>query len=169
MRASRGVMTNRLDKSKQAPGERIKLPTGPQAEKLCEEFGDTIASELRNPNALSAYLYAWRNFLKSCGERDLDPFSIRGAHVRAWIAAFKALGSDQKFKALFAALSDPRKDDRPADHWSDPKGRRIVRVERGLIRTKLFFDAKLGPRCGEHVIENRSKLYSDFKSRGGED
>ncbi len=84
-------------------------------------------------------------------------------------APFKALGSDRKFEALFAALSDSGKEDRPIDHWADPKGRRIVRVERGLSRTKLFFDEKLEPNFGAHVIENLSKLYSDFKSRGGED
>jgi ParB family transcriptional regulator, chromosome partitioning protein len=83
--------------------------------------------------------------------------------------SFTALGSDRKFEALFAALSDARKDDQPIDYWADPKGRRIVRVERGLGRTKLFFDEKLEPNFGAHVIENLSKLYSDFKSRGGED
>ena len=35
--------------------------------------------------------------------------------------------------------------------------------------TKLFFDEKLEPNFGAHVVENLSKLYSDFKSRGGED
>jgi len=35
--------------------------------------------------------------------------------------------------------------------------------------TKLFFDEKLEPNFGAHVIENLGKLYSDFKSRGGED
>jgi hypothetical protein len=35
--------------------------------------------------------------------------------------------------------------------------------------TKLFFDEKLEPSFGANVIENLSKLYSDFKSRGGED
>jgi len=83
--------------------------------------------------------------------------------------SFRALGSDRKLDALFAAISDSRKDDRPIDHWADPKGRRIVRVEHGLGRTKLFFDEKLEPNFGAHVIENLSKLYSDFKSRGGED
>ena len=83
--------------------------------------------------------------------------------------SFKTLGSDRKFEALFAALSDPRKDDRPIDHWVDPQGRRIVRLEPGLGHTKLFFDEKLEPNFGAHVIENLSKLYSDFKSREGED
>jgi len=35
--------------------------------------------------------------------------------------------------------------------------------------TKLFFDEKLEPNFGAHVVENLSKLYSDFKSRGGEE
>jgi ParB family transcriptional regulator, chromosome partitioning protein len=83
--------------------------------------------------------------------------------------SFRALGSDRKFDALFATLSESRKDDRPVDYWADPKGRRIVRVESGLGRTKLFFDEKLEPNFGAHVVENLSKLYSDFKSRGGED
>jgi ParB family transcriptional regulator, chromosome partitioning protein len=83
--------------------------------------------------------------------------------------SFRALGSDRKFEALFAALSDSPKDDRSIEHWADPKGRRIVRLERGLGHTKLFFDEKLEPNFGAHVIENLSKLYSDFKSRGGED
>jgi ParB family transcriptional regulator, chromosome partitioning protein len=83
--------------------------------------------------------------------------------------SFKALGSDRKFEALIAALSDPRKDDRPIEHWADPKGRRIVRVERGLGRTKLFFDEKLEPNFGAHVVENLGKLYNEFKNRGGEE
>jgi hypothetical protein len=33
----------------------------------------------------------------------------------------------------------------------------------------LFFDEKLEPNFGAPVIENFGKLYSDFKSRGGED
>jgi hypothetical protein len=35
--------------------------------------------------------------------------------------------------------------------------------------TKLFFDEKLEPNFGAHVIENLGKLYNDFKSRRGED
>jgi hypothetical protein len=35
--------------------------------------------------------------------------------------------------------------------------------------TKLFFDEKLETNFGAHVVENLSKLYTDFKSRGGED
>jgi hypothetical protein len=35
--------------------------------------------------------------------------------------------------------------------------------------TKLFFDEKLEPSFGAHAIENLDRLYSDFKSRGGED
>jgi hypothetical protein len=35
--------------------------------------------------------------------------------------------------------------------------------------TKLFFDEKLEPNFGANLIENLSKLYSEFKSRGGED
>ena len=83
--------------------------------------------------------------------------------------SFRALGSYRKCDALFAAISESRKDDRPIDHWADPKGRRIVRVERGLGRTKLFFDERLEPNFGAHVVDNLSKLYSEFKSRGGED
>ena len=84
------------------------------------------------------------------------------------LESFKALGSDRKFEALFAALSDSRKDGRSIDHWADPQGRRVVRLERGLGHTKLFFDEKLEPNFGAHVIENLSKLYSDFKSTRGE-
>jgi site-specific recombinase XerD len=79
--------------------ERLKLLlSGPQAEKLREEFEDTIASELRNPNTLSAYLYAWRNFVDWCGrqEQKLDPLKVRAAHVGAWIAQHKGKPRTQR-------------------------------------------------------------------------
>jgi hypothetical protein len=83
--------------------------------------------------------------------------------------SLRALESDRKVETLFAALSNSPKDDRSIDHWADPKGRRIVRVEHGLGRTKLFFDEKLEPNLGAHVIEHLGRLYSEFKSRRGED
>jgi site-specific recombinase XerD len=77
--------------------ERLKLLlSGPQAEKLREEFEDTIASELRNPNTISAYLYAWRNFADWCREQKLDPLKVRAAHIGGWIAQHKGSPRTQR-------------------------------------------------------------------------
>jgi integrase len=67
---------------------RFLLPAG-QKEKVREEFEDVIASELRNPHTLSAYLYAWRNFSDWCLAGGVDVLKARPAHIGLWIAAHK--------------------------------------------------------------------------------
>jgi len=97
--------------------ERLKLLlSGPQAEKLREEFEDTIASELRNPNTISAYLYAWRNFADWCREQKLDPLKVRAAHIGAWIAQHK--GSPRTQRQHLSAVR------RPFRHLSFPGAHR---------------------------------------------
>ena len=77
--------------------EHLKLLlSGPQAEKLRQKFEDTIASELRNPNTLSAYLYAWRNFAGWCLNAKLEPLQVQAADVGAWIAQHKGKPRTQR-------------------------------------------------------------------------
>jgi ParB family transcriptional regulator, chromosome partitioning protein len=81
--------------------------------------------------------------------------------------SFKNLNSDRRFDALLAAMSEPRSKS-VRDHWSDPNGRRVVTIQRGLKQTTFIFNERLEPAFGDYVAENLGNLYTQFKSRGGE-
>jgi integrase len=74
---------------------RLLLPAG-QEEKVREEFEDVIASELRNPHTLSAYLYAWRNFSDWCAAAGVEPLNARPAHIGVWITGHKGSPRTQR-------------------------------------------------------------------------
>jgi ParB family transcriptional regulator, chromosome partitioning protein len=63
---------------------------------------------------------------------------------------FKALESDRRFERVCSVLASADKPPEPPD-WTDARGRRIVRIERSLSRTKLTFDEKLEPEFGVYV------------------
>lgn len=77
--------------------------------------------------------------------------------------SFKQLPSDRRFDMLFSALSTPGKRKKDSYRWSDPDGRRIVKIERGGKETRLSFDETLEPNFGEYVARQLDGLFSQFK------
>jgi ParB family chromosome partitioning protein len=84
-------------------------------------------------------------------------------------ASFKQLSSDRRFEMLFSALSTSHPKKTETYRWSDPEGRRIVKVERGVKETRLSFDETLEPDFGEFVARQLDGLFGQFKeSASGE-
>jgi ParB family chromosome partitioning protein len=81
---------------------------------------------------------------------------------------FKALESDRRFERVCSVLGSTDKRSEPPDYWTDARGRRIVRVERGLGRTRLTFDEKLEPEFGAYVRDNLGRLLQEFRSKATE-
>jgi ParB family transcriptional regulator, chromosome partitioning protein len=84
--------------------------------------------------------------------------------------SFKQLPSDRRFEMLFSALSASGRKKTESYRWSDPEGRRIVKVERSGRETRLSFDENLEPNFGEFVARQLDTLFSRFKesvSRAG--
>jgi ParB family chromosome partitioning protein len=81
--------------------------------------------------------------------------------------AFGALSSDRRFETVFATLSE-EKPDRSVQHWEDPTGRKVVKIERSIVQTKLFFDERLAANFGTYVTDNLARLYGEFQARSDE-
>jgi ParB family transcriptional regulator, chromosome partitioning protein len=77
--------------------------------------------------------------------------------------SFKQLPSDRRFDMLFSTLSSPGQRKKDSYRWSDPDGRRIVKIERGGKETRLSFDETLEPNFGEFVARQLDGLFSQFK------
>jgi ParB family transcriptional regulator, chromosome partitioning protein len=78
---------------------------------------------------------------------------------------FKALESDRRFERVCSILASTDKQSEAPDYWTDARGRRIVRIERGLAHTKLTFDEKLEPEFGAYVRDNLGRLLQEFRSK----
>jgi ParB family chromosome partitioning protein len=77
--------------------------------------------------------------------------------------SFRQLSTDRRFEMLFSALSASRRRKTESYRWSDPEGRRIVKVERSGRETRLCFDETLEPDFGEFVARQLDSLFSRFK------
>lgn len=87
-------------------------------------------------------------------------------HVRKLVneAKFAALGTDQRFEALYSSLKAKASRAR-SEPWTAKDGTRLVRITDTDKKLTLVFDKRIAPNFGEFVQDRLQQLYEEFKGR----
>jgi ParB family chromosome partitioning protein len=78
---------------------------------------------------------------------------------------FRKADTDARFTKLFAALSSRGAATYDGSTWHDPRGRPVVKIERGKTKTRFTIDEKLAPDFASFVTEKLDELYAAFSAR----
>lgn len=87
-------------------------------------------------------------------------------HVRKLVneASFVALGTDQRFEALYSTLRTKASRAR-SEPWTAKDGTRLARITDTDKKFTLVFDKRIAPNFGEFVQDRLQQLYEEFKRR----